>query len=31
VLCSNGDPMTAEDFVYSWRRALLPETASEYA
>lgn len=28
---SNGDPVTAEDFVYSWRRALLPETASEYA
>lgn len=31
VLWSNGDPMTAEDFVYSWRRTLLPETASEYA
>ena len=28
---SNGDPVTANDFVYSWRRALLPETASEYA
>ena len=28
---SNGDPLTAEDFAYSWYRALLPETASEYA
>jgi oligopeptide transport system substrate-binding protein len=28
---SNGEPLTAEDFLYSWRRALLPETASEYA
>lgn len=27
---SNGDPVTAEDFVYSWHRALDPETASEY-
>ena len=31
ALWSNGDPVTAEDFLYSWRRALLPETASEYA
>jgi oligopeptide transport system substrate-binding protein len=28
---SNGDPVVSEDFVYSWRRVLLPETASEYA
>ncbi|MEW6359491.1 MAG: peptide ABC transporter substrate-binding protein [Planctomycetota bacterium] len=28
---SNGDPVTAHDFVYSWRRALAPATASEYA
>ncbi|WP_020405652.1 peptide ABC transporter substrate-binding protein [Hahella ganghwensis] len=28
---SNGDPLTAHDFVYSWRRLLNPETASPYA
>ncbi len=28
---SNGDQVVSEDFVYSWRRALLPDTASEYA
>jgi oligopeptide transport system substrate-binding protein len=28
---SNGDPVTAFDFVNSWRRTLAPETASEYA
>lgn len=27
---SNGDPVTAEDFVYAWRRAVDPETASPY-
>ena len=27
---SNGEPVTAHDFVYSWRRALLPETAAAY-
>lgn len=27
----NGDPVTAEDFVYSWKRAVNPDTASEYA
>ena len=28
---SNGDPVTAEDFVYSWQWALNPENASPYA
>jgi oligopeptide transport system substrate-binding protein len=28
---SNGDPVTAGDFVYAWRRAADPETASPYA
>ena len=28
---SNGDPVTAHDFVYSWQRALNPDTGSEYA
>lgn len=28
---SNGDPVTAKDFVYAWRRAVDPETASPYA
>lgn len=28
---SNGDPVTANDFVYSWRRLADPKTASEYA
>jgi len=28
---SNGDPVTTADFIQSWRRALAPETASEYA
>ncbi|MCG3722563.1 oligopeptide ABC transporter substrate-binding protein OppA [Vibrio cincinnatiensis] len=28
---SNGDPVTAQDFVYSWQRALDPATASPYA
>ncbi len=28
---TNGDPVTAADFVNSWRRALAPETASEYS
>jgi oligopeptide transport system substrate-binding protein len=28
---SNGEPLTAQDFVYSWRRALDPKTASFYA
>lgn len=28
---SNGDPVTAQDFVFSWRRLVDPETASTYA
>jgi oligopeptide transport system substrate-binding protein len=28
---SNGDPVVAEDFVYAWRRAADPETASPYS
>ncbi len=28
---SNGDPVTANDFVYAWRRAASPELGSEYA
>lgn len=28
---SNGDAITAQDFVDSWRRAVEPETASDYA
>lgn len=28
---SNGDPVTTADFLYSWKRTLLPATACEYA
>lgn len=28
---SNGDPVTAHDFVYAWRRLVTPTTASPYA
>ncbi len=28
---SNGDPVTASDFVYGWRRAIEPGTAGDYA
>lgn len=28
---SNGDPVTAEDFRWSWQRALTPSTGSKYA
>lgn len=28
---SNGDPVTADDFVFAWQRAVDPEIASEYA
>lgn len=27
---SNGEPVTAHDFVYSWRRLLLPDTGCDY-
>ncbi len=27
---SNGEPLTAEDFRYSWRRAMLPDLVSDY-
>src|SRR5699024_3023258 len=27
---ANGDPVTANDFVYAWRRAVNPDTGSEY-
>ena len=28
---SNGDPLNANDFVYSWKRAVAGETAADYA
>ena len=28
---SDGSPLTADDFVYSWKRAMDPATASEYS
>jgi ABC-type oligopeptide transport system substrate-binding subunit len=28
---TNGDPVTAQDFVYSWKRTLDPELAADYA
>ncbi len=31
LLWSNGEPLTADDFVQSWRRCLSPELASPYA
>lgn len=31
ALWSNGDPITASDFVFGWRRAVDPATASPYA
>lgn len=31
VFWSNGEPVTAKDFVYGWQRAVDPATESEYA
>jgi oligopeptide transport system substrate-binding protein len=31
ALWSDGDPVTAEDFVYSWKRILTPSLAAPYA
>lgn len=28
---SNGDPVTADDFIYAWARLATPETAAEYS
>ena len=28
---SNGDPVTANDFVYAWQKAVNPDTGAEYA
>lgn len=28
---SNGDPVTADDFVFAWRKVVNPKTASEFA
>ncbi|MFM7260441.1 MAG: ABC transporter substrate-binding protein, partial [bacterium] len=28
---SNGDLVTSRDFVYAWRRAMLPDTAADYS
>ncbi|MEM7491115.1 MAG: ABC transporter substrate-binding protein, partial [Pseudomonadota bacterium] len=31
AMWSNGDPVTAQDFVYAWQRAADPATASPYS
>ncbi len=31
ALWSNGEPVTADDFVYSWRRALTPSLGNQYS
>lgn len=28
---SNGDPLTSHDYIYAWRRAVVPDTAAGYA
>lgn len=30
AMWSNGDALTAHDFVYTWRRGMLPDVASDY-
>ena len=27
---SNGEPLTAHDFVFSWRRSMMPDLAGDY-
>jgi oligopeptide transport system substrate-binding protein len=31
ALWSTGDPVLASDFVYAWRRVILPDTAADYS
>ncbi|MBZ0172054.1 MAG: hypothetical protein K8E66_06715, partial [Phycisphaerales bacterium] len=31
AMWSNGEPVTADQFVYAWRRGMLPDIASDYA
>lgn len=31
AMWSNGKPVKASDFIYSWRRAVLPDTAADYS
>lgn len=28
---SNGDPVTAQDFIHAWRRAMIPDMAADYS
>ena len=31
LMWTNGDPVTAEDFEYSWKRTISPELGADYA